>query len=150
MSSKKRSASFVDHSDESDTVVAPKASKKNKNAVSANAPKGKDDEGNPFWELSSKRRVGVSQFKNMCLVNIREYYEKDSKMLPGKKGISLSVEQYVALLKAAPAINDTLRTMGQDVTGLDGPEVAPTMKPKKEKAKPSKANIEATSDEEED
>ncbi|UNI20601.1 hypothetical protein JDV02_006672 [Purpureocillium takamizusanense] len=148
MSSKKRSASFVINSDDGDAVEAPKASKKNKNAVSANAPDGRDDEGNPFWELSSKRRVGISQFKNMCLVNIREYYEKDSKMLPGKKGISLSIEQYTALLKAAPAINEVLRTMGQDVAGLDGAVVADTVKPKKEKSKRSKANIEATSDEE--
>lgn len=55
MSSKKRSASFVADSDESDTAVAPKASKKNKNAVSANAPDGRDDEGNPFWEVCSFR-----------------------------------------------------------------------------------------------
>ncbi len=40
--------------------------------------------------------------------------------------------------------------MGQDVAGFDGAGVADTVKPKKEKPKPSKANIDATSDEEED
>lgn len=45
----------------------------------------KDDEGNEYWELSGRRRVQVSSFKNMTMVNIREYYEKDGKALPGKK-----------------------------------------------------------------
>lgn len=132
-------------------------------------------------QLSNKRRVGVSQFKSMCLINIREYYEKDGKMLPGKKvslpvfvvvniisiittfiillrvqyepnssqGISLSVAQYAALLKAAPAINDTLRQLGQTVEEVPGTSdtVAEPIKASKAK-KPSKANIDATSDEE--
>lgn len=38
-----------------------------------------------YFQLSNKRRVGVSQFRKACLINIREYYEKDGKMLPGKK-----------------------------------------------------------------
>ncbi|POR31848.1 Putative RNA polymerase II transcriptional coactivator [Tolypocladium paradoxum] len=149
--SKKRSASTVEDSGDG-PQVAPKAAKKSKNAASTGAPDGKDDEGNPFWELSSKRRVGVSQFKNLWMVNVREYYERDGKMLPGKKGISLSIEQYAALLKAVPAINATLRAMGQAVDGgdeTDDTAVATTVKPKEEKSKPSKANIEATSDEDE-
>lgn len=40
-------------------------------------------------QLSNKRRVGLSEFKKLCFINIREYYEKDGKMLPGKK-VSLS------------------------------------------------------------
>ena len=31
------------------------------------------------------RRVGISEFRGTCRVNIREYYEKDGEALPGKK-----------------------------------------------------------------
>lgn len=33
------------------------------------------------------RRVNVNEFKGKPLVNIREYYEKNGEMLPGKKGM---------------------------------------------------------------
>lgn len=44
-------------------------------------------------QLSNKRRVGVSEFKKLCFVNIREYYEKDGKTLPGKKVSSLRSDE---------------------------------------------------------
>ena len=36
-------------------------------------------------KLSRTRRVQLSEFKGVTMVNIREFYEKDDKMLPGKK-----------------------------------------------------------------
>ena len=36
-------------------------------------------------KLSRTRRIGISSFKGNTMVNIREYYEKDGAMLPGKK-----------------------------------------------------------------
>ncbi|KAF7545693.1 hypothetical protein G7Z17_g8979 [Cylindrodendrum hubeiense] len=148
--SKKRS--MVEDSDGSEPEIAPKPAKKAKSSSSGAGSHGKDDDGNPFWELSNKRRVGVSQFKKMSLVNIREFYEKDGKTLPGKKGISLSVEQYTALLKAVPAINAALRDLGNPVDEPDEPmstALIPTSKPKKDRSKSSRANIDATSDEDE-
>ena len=44
-----------------------------------------DANGERYWEISKQRRVTVSSFKGKNLVNIREYYEKDGKELPGKK-----------------------------------------------------------------
>ncbi|KAI6748882.1 hypothetical protein HG531_007829 [Fusarium graminearum] len=127
------------------------ATKRVKNATSVESD-GKDDDGNPFWELSNKRRVGVSDFSSKTFVNIREYYEKDGKTLPGKKGISLSIEQYNAFLKAVPRINAALRAKGLVVEGdtekLDtAMEMVPT-KVKRERKKSPKANIETTSEEE--
>lgn len=44
-----------------------------------------DANGDHYWEISKLRRVTVSSFRGKTLVNIREYYEKDGKELPGKK-----------------------------------------------------------------
>jgi Transcriptional Coactivator p15 (PC4) len=44
-----------------------------------------DTDGNEYWEISKMRRVTISEFKGKRMVNIREYYEKDGKDLPGKK-----------------------------------------------------------------
>ncbi|KAF5551524.1 transcriptional Coactivator p15 family [Fusarium mexicanum] len=140
---KKRAA---DSDSEPETV-----SKRVKSGTSVESD-GKDDDGNPFWELSNKRRVGVSDFSKKTFVNLREYYDKDGKTLPGKKGISLSIEQYNAFLKAVPQINAALRAKGLLVEGdvADEPDTAliPAAKAKKERKKSPKANIETTSEEE--
>ncbi|KAK0335705.1 hypothetical protein LTR91_020064 [Friedmanniomyces endolithicus] len=130
-----------------------------------------DDEGNDYWELSDTRRVGVSTYKGMTLINIREYYEKDGKSLPGRKGISLSVDQYTALLSVLPQLETLLHDRGIEVPRprYDSPagtdmlpeeeaeevgEVAEEeqdVKPSKRKLdKKLKANHETTSDEDED
>ncbi len=36
-------------------------------------------------QISKTRRVQISQYSGKHMLNIREYYEKDGKMLPGKK-----------------------------------------------------------------
>ncbi|OAA71550.1 RNA polymerase II transcriptional coactivator [Cordyceps fumosorosea ARSEF 2679] len=146
----KRRASVAEPSDGSDAEVTRKVSKKNKTSGSVISPAGKDDDGNPFWELSNKRRVGVSQYQNRVMINIREYYDKDGKALPGKKGISLLLDQYLALVKLVPSINGKLREMGQVVDTADnaGEDTTATAK-KSKKERSDKANIEATSDEDE-
>jgi hypothetical protein len=44
-----------------------------------------DDNGDKYWEISKTRRVTVSEFKKNVMVNIREYYDADGTMKPGKK-----------------------------------------------------------------
>jgi Transcriptional Coactivator p15 (PC4) len=60
-------------------------------------PKFADGEDDVSWELENNRHVKVREFRGKVLVDIREYYEKDGKLLPGKKGISLSGPQFKKL-----------------------------------------------------
>ena len=47
------------------------------------------------FQLSSKRKITVRDFRGKALIDIREFYTKDSgELAPGRKGISLTVEQY--------------------------------------------------------
>jgi len=57
----------------------------------------RNDEGNSYIELGKKRRVTVREFKGQTLIDIREFYGDDGEERPGKKGISLTVEQWHTL-----------------------------------------------------
>eukprot|EP00297_Palpitomonas_bilix_P016584 CAMPEP_0113887304 /NCGR_PEP_ID=MMETSP0780_2-20120614/12128_1 /TAXON_ID=652834 /ORGANISM="Palpitomonas bilix" /LENGTH=112 /DNA_ID=CAMNT_0000875799 /DNA_START=259 /DNA_END=597 /DNA_ORIENTATION=+ /assembly_acc=CAM_ASM_000599 len=50
-----------------------------------------------YMDLGSSKRITMRSFKNIPLVDIREYYSKDGKMLPGKKGISLTKAQFMEI-----------------------------------------------------
>lgn len=65
-------------------------------------------------QLSDMRFVDVSKFKGRTLINIREYYkDKDDMVRPGKKGISLSVDQWNVLMENSEKINDWIVGVGK-------------------------------------
>jgi len=66
----------------------------------------KNAEGDFFWELSRNKRVTVREWKGSMLVDLREYYQKNDDMLPGKKGISLNQTQWESLCQVAGTLRD--------------------------------------------
>ena len=56
--------------------------------------------------MSNNRFLSVSEFKGKMRVDIREYYLNDSgEKKPGKKGISLSLEEWNKLTDAISEID---------------------------------------------
>lgn len=71
-------------------------------------------DGETFFELSKTRRVTLRQWKGKALVDIREFWGEPSNLKPGKKGISLTAEQWRQLAKIAPAISRRLEGTSSD------------------------------------
>uniref|UniRef100_A0A0N5AMG0 PC4 domain-containing protein n=1 Tax=Syphacia muris TaxID=451379 RepID=A0A0N5AMG0_9BILA len=67
----------------------------------------KNAEGDEMLPLGKMRYVTVRSFKGKVLIDIREYYndKSDGKTKPGKKGISLSREQYDELKRLTAEID---------------------------------------------
>ncbi|EAW06263.1 transcriptional coactivator p15/PC4 family protein [Aspergillus clavatus NRRL 1] len=118
-----------------------------------------DASGDKFWELSKMRRVTVSSFRGKTFINIREYYERDGQELPGKKGISLPIDQFSSLVTLLPDIETALRESGQFISRPDyGGDDGQADEVPRDGTEPSmgadvvyssRKNIDATSDEDE-
>lgn len=67
-----------------------------------------NENGEVFWELGNRKRVTISSFKGKTYINIRDFYEKDGKMLPSTKGISLPIEQWNNLKLVVKDIDNEL------------------------------------------
>ena len=81
-------------SDNGFVADAPKSKKAKTAPAPARAPvkptkplTSSNDGDEEFWEITSNRRVNITEFKGQKMVNIREYYEDKNSgaMLPGKK-----------------------------------------------------------------
>ncbi|NP_001238257.1 RNA polymerase II transcriptional coactivator KIWI-like [Glycine max] len=61
----------------------------------------KDSDDDPdsitVCEILKNRRVAVRNWKGSIMVDIREFYVEDGKQLPGRKGISLTMDQWNVL-----------------------------------------------------
>ncbi|KAI5707502.1 RNA polymerase II transcriptional coactivator-like isoform X2 [Diaphorina citri] len=81
----------------------------NKDAAGTPGKEMKEEEGvYKSWQLDNTRFVKVKEFKGKLYVDIREHYEKDGQMLPGKKGILLNLAQFKVLRDHANDINDVI------------------------------------------
>lgn len=94
------SQEFIDDSDDpEDTGAKTKKAK-------AEATRSFESTDDDMIEISNKRFVNVRVFNGRFLVDIREYWYDDAgTRKPGKKGISLTVEQWSKLKEAIPQID---------------------------------------------
>ncbi|XVF14853.1 hypothetical protein REPUB_Repub09cG0097000 [Reevesia pubescens] len=91
-------------SDENEVHAPPqKASKSSSAAVDSD-----DSDAIVVCEISKNRRVSVRNWNGKIWVDIREFYLKDGKQLPGKKGIALSLDQWNVLRDHVEEIDKAL------------------------------------------
>ncbi|APA12356.1 predicted protein [Sclerotinia sclerotiorum 1980 UF-70] len=106
-------------SDDDNTARKSKKSKTTKPTTTSKATSSSSSSTTPSWDLSTgrtPRKIELSDFKGQTLINIREFYEKDGNLLPGKKGISLTIDQYKNFLQSIPQINANLKKKGIEIT----------------------------------
>ena len=68
-------------------------------------------------QLSNSRFVTISQFKSQVRVDIREFYlTADGERKPGKKGISLSLDEWKKMKSQMKEIEEAIKAQGGDAS----------------------------------
>ncbi|KAG2450551.1 hypothetical protein HYH02_005052 [Chlamydomonas schloesseri] len=73
----------------------------------------------PPAQLAKTRLATVSEYKGTHYLGLREYYEKDGQLLPGKKGVSLNPAEAEALLAASASITTAAGGTPADLPPLE-------------------------------
>ncbi|KAH9613845.1 hypothetical protein KSS87_000382 [Heliosperma pusillum] len=98
MASKAKRKDTADTSDGGDSPPPKKVSKVDNG----------DDDNIVVCEISKNRRVSVRTWQGKVVVDIREFYSKDGKQMPGKKGISLTMDQWKVLREHVEEIDQAV------------------------------------------
>jgi hypothetical protein len=71
-----------------------------------------EEDANTTFMLSAKRKVTVRKWKNVILIDFREYFTNEAgELLPTKKGISISLDQWNKLKEYLVDIDDTIKRL---------------------------------------
>lgn len=108
-------------SSESDSDSEPKAKKKKPEKRKREEPEeekkvekkkpAKNKAGEYSFQLAKNRFATVSEFRGKVMVGIREFYEADGELRPGKKGISLQLDQWKRLKESMDEIDEAIKDM---------------------------------------
>lgn len=79
-----------------------------------------ENSGRVICKLSDKRSVGVLDIQGKPFVSIRDFYEKDGKLVPSARGINLSAMQWSSFRSSFPAIMEAIATMESKLRSTTG------------------------------
>ena len=71
--------------------------------------KSSGDSDENSWDLGKNRFVKLTEFKGKWYVSIREFYNADGDLRPGKKGIMLTMEQWHKFKEIVPDLEDAIK-----------------------------------------
>jgi len=94
---------------ERDRESSSKSKPSSSSSRSSKKREEEDEEEEDSWSLEKNKFVKIREFKGKIYVDIREFYEKNGQLLPGKKGISLPVDQWKKFCGIIPEVNDALK-----------------------------------------
>ncbi|KAI8053957.1 transcriptional Coactivator p15-domain-containing protein [Syncephalis plumigaleata] len=72
----------------------------------------KNAEGDPYFRLGAKKRLTIRKWKQMVLIDFREYFTNAAgEECPTKKGLSLTEEQWKILKASMETIDQAINEM---------------------------------------
>jgi hypothetical protein len=78
-----------------------------------------DTEGNPYLRLGARKRITIKEWKRIVLIDFREYFTNaEEEERPGKKGISLTEEQWKVLKASMETIDQAINKMKEKREGI--------------------------------